>query len=244
MKGLGQVIELMSSLRPASKEVAPALSDILVGLPEPLRSVLASMYTVPEHAGCDGKSHRLDKSVRISPEQGMWMYELCRRVNPKRTFEIGLAYGFSTCFILAAHAANGGGQHVACDPCQFEFWHGIGLRNLQQAGMHQSFRWIDELPSVAIPLLQKEDLKFDAIFIDGNHRFDDVLVEFTLSDMICNEGGFIILDDMWLPSIRKVVSFIDQNRSDYVRRTTPISNIAVYQKIGQDRRGWRHFVDF
>jgi predicted O-methyltransferase YrrM len=158
--------------------------------------------------------------------------------------EIGLAYGYSTCFFLAAQKANGGEQHIACDPYQFTQFHGIGFQKAPQFGLEKSFRLVGEFSSVAIPMLKMEGLKFDVIYIDGSHFFDDTLVDFTLSNLVCAENGYIILDDMWMPSIQKVVAFIDRNRKDYVKENTPEQNITVYRKVGPDDRDWQHFVDF
>jgi predicted O-methyltransferase YrrM len=223
----------------------PPANEVLAGLQEPIASALLSAYEGCPQIGLDGNSYELDKSTRISAEQGMWIYELCRRVRPERTLEIGLAYGFSTLFFFAAHQENGSGRHTAIDPlqCSSDF-HGIGLQRARQFGMEESFRWIQEMSVVAVPALYKEGLRFEVIFIDGDHRFDSVLADFTLCDLICSDGGYVIFDDMWMPSIQKAVAFIDHNRPDYIKEKTPVSNISVYRKLGPDKRDWRHFVDF
>lgn len=57
-------------------------------------------------------------------------------------------------------------------------------------------------------------------------------------------GGYIVLDDMWMPSIRKVVSFVRRNRSDLSEVATPVLNLAAFQKVAEDIRNWDHFKDF
>jgi len=57
-------------------------------------------------------------------------------------------------------------------------------------------------------------------------------------------GGCIILDDMWMPSIRRVVAFICWNRNDFKELKTPLSNIAAFRRIGEDTREWNHYVEF
>ena len=52
---------------------------------------------------------------------------------------------------------------------------------------------------------------FDFIFIDGNHRFDDVLVDFYLADQVLEVGGLMVLDDIWMASIRTVLAFVLAN---------------------------------
>jgi len=202
------------------------------------------MYNCEPQMGSDGKMYKLDGATKIRPEEGMYIYELCRKINPQRTLEIGFAYGFSTLYFLAALKANGKGSHVVIDPFEITDWHGIGLKKAQEMGMDRYLHFIQEKDVFGLPALAKEGLQFDVIFIDGNHRFDDVLLGFTLSDYVCAKGGYIILHDSMMPSIRKVVTFIERNRSDYQRQDLPIANVGVFKKLHDDRRQWTHFVPF
>jgi predicted O-methyltransferase YrrM len=85
--------------------------------------------------------------------------------------------------------------------------------------------------------------KFDFIYIDGNHRFDDVIVDFYLSDQLLRLGGLIVLDDKWMPSVQTAASFILHNR-EYEWLPQPVRNIAVFQKKRDDVRDWKHFHNF
>lgn len=217
--------------------------EILSRLPRPFRFALLSMYNGEPQLGSDGERHSLDGSTRISPEQGMWLYSLCREAKPKATLEIGLAYGFSTAYFLAAIRENGVGDHTAVDPFQ-SHWHGIGCLQARSLDMNDSFRFIEEKSVSALVHFADRGEMFEVIFIDGNHRFDDVFVDFTLSAELCPMGGCIILDDMWMPSIRMAVSFIRSNRKDFEELKTPVSNIAAFRRIGEDAREWHHYVEF
>jgi predicted O-methyltransferase YrrM len=103
---------------------------------------------------------------------------------------------------------------------------------------------IQELSERAAVDLTRAGRKFDVIFIDGNHRFDNVLVDFTLLANLCNAGGHVIMDDMWMKSVHTASSFIKRNRDDFALVSTPIRNISVFKKIGEDKRPWDHFVAF
>ena len=92
--------------------------------------------------------------------------------------------------------------------------------------------------------LAREKASFDVIFIDGNHRFDDVLTDFYLYASLCADRGFVIFDDLWMPSIQSVVSFVRANRTDFEEQSTGESNIAVFQKTSSDSRRWDHFQRF
>jgi hypothetical protein len=110
--------------------------------------------------------------------------------------------------------------------------------------MSDRFRFIEEKSLFALAHFAERGKTFEVIFIDGNHRFDDAFVDFTLSAELCPMGGRIVLDDRWMPSIRRVVTFIRSNREDFEELKTPVANIAVFRRIGEDKRPWHHYVNF
>ena len=59
------------------------------------------------------------------------------------------------------------------------------------------------------------------------------MTDFTVSGELCSMGGHIILEDMWLPSIQRVVAFIRENREDFTEVETP----------GADDREYKHFME-
>ena len=217
--------------------------EILSPLPGPFCSALRSMYDREPQLGYDGERHALLENTRISPEQGMWLYSLCREVKPKATLEIGLAYGFSTVYFLAAIRENGVGHHTAVDPFQSD-WHGIGVLQSQNLDMGHRFRLMEEKSVSALVHFADRGEMFELMFIDGNHVFDSILVDFALSAELCPVGGYIILDDMWMASTRTVAAFIRSNRKDFEEITTPVSNVAAFRRISEDARDWNHYVEF
>lgn len=224
----------------------PEQTDLgkLAEIPEPFSSVLRSMYSGRPQKGLDGQNHELRLDTRISVEEGACLYRLCRDTRAERTMEIGCAYGFSTLYFLAAIGSNPASTHTAIDPFENNGWEGIAVQNVRAAGMDKSFRLIEETSFLAIPRLISDETQYDVIFIDGNHRFDDTLVEFTLCGLTCKMGGYIVLDDMWMPSIRKAVSFVRRNRKDFSEVAMPVLNLAAFQRIAEDKRNWDHFQDF
>jgi hypothetical protein len=59
--------------------------------------------------------------------------------------------------------------------------------------------------------LTEERATIDFAFIDGQHTFDYVLVDFFLIDKLLRPGGIVILDDLSYPSIRSVCRYILTN---------------------------------
>jgi predicted O-methyltransferase YrrM len=220
------------------------LKDVLSPLPERYREPLSSLHKGEAQTGSDGGRHTIHVQSGVKPSEGRFMFDLCRRTNARKTMEVGLANGVSALYFLAALEANGGGLHTAMDPFETSDWKGIALRHVQDLGLNPSFRFLPEFSSHALPKLSTEKAQYDIVFIDGNHRFDDALVDFTLTDPVVREGGYILMHDPWLSSVQRAVWFIERNRSDYARRESKVRNVAVFQKTGKDARAWNHYIDF
>ena len=206
------------------------------------------MYASEPQRGSDGQLHSIDTNTRIPPGQGMMLYELCRTIQPSSTLEIGMAYGFSTLFILAALAENHKGRHTAIDPTQNSYWHGIGLtlalESFPRPAERNGFRLIEDRSDRAASDLARDGECFDLIFIDGNHRYDDVIVDFYLYAQLVSLGGYIILDDMWMRSVKTAADFIRTNRQDFKEVPSRSRKACMFQKIGNDSRSWNHFTRF
>jgi len=187
----------------------------LEALAPAFRQRLQSMYSGEQQPGNKGLVE-LDKTTRISEPQGMWIYDAYLKLKPKQSLEIGLA----------------------------DAWHGVGSLQAEHLGMEHSFRFLEEFSVSALARFAIQKDEFEFVYIDGNHRFDDVFVDFTLSAEVCPIGGNIILDDMWMPSIQTAVSWIRSNRIDFREIPTPIQNIAQFERTGRDGRNWDHFVPF
>jgi len=205
------------------------------------------MYASEPQLGDEGQMYPLDAISRISPAEGMWLYQLCREMKPQNTLEIGLGYGFSTIYVLAALKTNGVGHHIAIDPFQLRVnskWRGIGLQHAKQLQVESLFSFfLDRSVSVLVDFA-KQKKQFEVIFIDGGHLFDEALLDFTLSAVVCPDGGHIVLDDTWMPSSRRVTDFIRTNRQDFTAVRSPVENIAIFRRKGTDSRDWTHFVEF
>jgi predicted O-methyltransferase YrrM len=225
-------------------------SDMLRLLEQPYHDTLLSMYRGEPQLGDGGIYHTIDTHTKISTKQGMYLYNFCLEVKPKAILEIGMAYGFSTIYFLAAIAKNNIGCHVAIDNAQQSYWHNIGLTHAIKlapvtTSTEPTFTLIEDKSDRAAIDLVRENRLFDLIFVDGGHRFDDVLVDFYLYAPLCSIGGHIIFDDLWMPSIQAVVAYVRANRKDFLEISAPDEpNVRVFKKISEDRRRWDHFNNF
>jgi predicted O-methyltransferase YrrM len=185
----------------------------------------------------------IDKSTRISVGQGVTINSLMRAHSVKRSLEIGLAYGFSTVWMLDALRSQRDSLHIAIDPFELRSWHGIGLVQIKKLDLDRHFQWVEDYSIHALSDLIRQQAQFDFIYIDGNHRFDDVVVDFYLSDQVLRPGGLIALDDLWMQSIRTAANFIVTNRA-YKLVPQPVDNMMVLKKEHGDDRDWLHFKSF
>ena len=109
---LGRVLSFTASQ--ASNEARRAQTlQALAPLPLAFSDRLRSMYDREPQMGTDGKKHEMTPSDGIPIQDGIYIYELCKRVRPARTLEVGFAEGYSTLFFLAAASINGTGSHFA-----------------------------------------------------------------------------------------------------------------------------------
>jgi predicted O-methyltransferase YrrM len=206
--------------------------------------VLADMYGADKLYGTkvDGLI-TINKNIRISIEQGARMHKLMRSHSVKRSLEVGFAYGFSTVWMLDALWSRSNAFHVAVDPWEEHTFHGIGLAQVKRLGFGVRFDWIDNFSIHALSDLIRKKEKFDFIFIDGNHRFDDVIVDFHLSNQLLWPGGLAVFDDMWMNSVRSATNFIVNNFS-YEVVPQPVENMLVLRKTNYDYRDPTHFISF
>jgi predicted O-methyltransferase YrrM len=203
------------------------------------KAILTEMYSAPKLEGTNGLIE-IDPITRIDQTAGSELNRLIRESGTKKSLEIGLAYGFSTIWIMDALAS--GGSHIALDPFQSSYWHGVGATQARRLSSKR-FKLLEEYSIHALSDFIRAGETFDFIFIDGNHRFDDVLVDFYLADQVLKVGGLMVLDDTWMASIHTVLAFVLANRAYEVvpQRST---RMAALKKLKQDDRDWRHFRPF
>lgn len=203
------------------------------------KAILDEMYSATKLKGADGLVE-IDSITRIDKTAGSELNRLVRENETTKSLEIGLAYGFSTIWIMDALSPDG--SHIALDPFQSSYWHGVGATQARRLSSKR-FQLLEEYSIHALSDFIRARESFDFIFIDGNHRFDDVLVDFYLADQVLKVGGLLVLDDIWMASIRTVLAYVLANRAYQI---VPQRNdqMAALRKLKQDDRDWRHFRPF
>jgi len=178
--------------------------------------------------------------ISIRPEEGSFLHDFVRKNHLNRTLEVGLAFGMSACCIMSAHE----GIHTALDPYQAKNYDNLGLKNLESLGYRDRLDFHTVSSQILLPRFVEEKRTFDLAFIDGDHRYDSVFVDFFFADMLLQDKGYVLFHDAWMRGIRLTASFIKRNRTNYRRLPCPRRNMILFQKNGQDDRPWHHFREF
>jgi predicted O-methyltransferase YrrM len=154
----------------------------------------------------DGKTYPIKKHG-IDAAEGRFLTEfIASRPDIIRTLEVGCAYGLSSLHIAGALARRPGAHYTIIDPFQNTDWSGIGVANLDRAGV--DFYELREEPSeIALPALLADGAEFDLVFIDGWHTFDQTLLDMYYANRLIKSGGYIILDDADWVAVSKAVSY-------------------------------------
>jgi predicted O-methyltransferase YrrM len=146
----------------------------------------------------------------IEANLGAALRDLAIAEGAERTIEVGLALGMSALFLSQA-VLERGGRHIAIDPFQQESWNGAGLRTLREAGVGDVVQVIQEESQLALPRLVADGRQFDFAFVDGDHRFEGVFLDLYFMTRLVKPGGLVVVDDMWLPSVRTAVAYLEKN---------------------------------
>jgi predicted O-methyltransferase YrrM len=192
----------------------------------------------------EGKAHRLHSG--LSKDEVNVLMNLCK--DASLTVEVGMAYGVSSMAFALAHLAAGqkrGIHHVAIDPFQSTQWHNIGRENLKRIGYLKQTKVIEAPSYAALPaILPKLGGRVDVVLVDGWHTFDATLLDAMYAIMLLRMGGYLIIDDMWMPAIRKVARYISTNYKHMKLVNQPSRAFIVFQKVADDSRDWNYHVDF
>jgi predicted O-methyltransferase YrrM len=152
----------------------------------------------------------------VSVPEGETLHQLVSSLAPLTTLEVGLAYGVSALWICDALKPDA--RHIVIDPNQYRGpwgneWLGIGLANLERAGVGPLIDFRGKPSFRALPALEREGTRLDFALVDGIHTFDYVMVDFFFIDRMLRVGGVVAFDDAHWPAIRKVCRFIAANRN-------------------------------
>lgn len=180
-----------------------------------------------------------DATTAVRATEAQFIHDFLKQLDAPKTLEIGFGYGRSACYIMAATQQ----PHTVMDPFQ-DHYNRQALANVEACGFGDKLNFIEDFSHHVLPQMVKDGRKFDFIFIDGDHKFDGIFVDFYYADMLLNPGGSILFHDTWMRSTQLVMSFVEKNRKDYRKMLINQNNMLLFQKVGQDKRNGMHFKEF
>jgi len=229
-----------------------------------LEEILRTGFTVA------GSGQKIPVHSSVTEEEGLFLAGMVSELQPRRTLEVGLAFGVSALFICQALPA--GAIHIAIDPYQFagppgDEWYGAGLDALRRAGYEDRVEFHCRPSRAVLPELESKGTKLGFAFIDGWHTFDYTLVDFFYIDRMLEVGGIVALHDVEMPSPKKVCQFVVNNlnyvvcayypavegqASSKLQAVTglaekflrPDCGLVALRKISDDTRPWDFHKDF
>lgn len=176
---------------------------------------LAALYSRDRVRSASGKEFTLTACSTVN--NLVILKNLFSRINPKRSLEIGMAFGGSCLMLAAMYRQAGqapGAQHVAIDPFQTNHWERIGIQAIERAGLLDYVEVREELSSLALPASVASKEQFDLIYIDGSHLFEDVFIDAYYSFRLVSKDGIVLFDDCQNVHVRKVIRFIRRNMGE------------------------------
>lgn len=185
--------------------------------------------------------------VRLSGEQAGLLAYLATACPKPLSIEIGFGMGSSAAVILGARRLIGKPfAHLIYDPFGLSNGRGQVVQSYLQERFPKNFRRLKKRSEIGLASLvdQRGAGIAGLIFIDGGHRFENVMTDFVLADLLCCVGGYIVLDDAWFPAIETVVRYVERNRPDYAVAHLAVPNCTVLKRIGPDKRDWDDFKPF
>jgi predicted O-methyltransferase YrrM len=200
--------------------------------------VIRRIYETRSVVGRSGETHYLHSEV--DHEEGALLFNTIRDdISIVKTLEVGCAFGLSSLHICKALQSRTRASHTIIDPFQTTQWDGVGVKHLEEAGI-RFFNLVEVKSEFALPrILEQGEGRFDFIFIDGWHTFDHTLLDCFYATRLLRVGGYLAIDDVIFPAVRRVVDFVlNYPCYELFRSLGTDLRMVVLKKISEDRRNW------
>jgi predicted O-methyltransferase YrrM len=198
--------------------------------------VLDEMLSTGRTVGRSGKLFS-DLASNSTLNNLRFIQQTMRERKPRRTLEIGLAFGASALVFCSEHQRLGhepATQHVALDPYQpYPMLDEAGAHAIDRAGLSGFLDYRPEFSEFVLPRLLEARERFDFIYIDGSHLFENVFIDVFYSARLLNDGGWMALDDSSDSHVAKVNDFMRSNLSGAVKEISLGAKWAVAGAIGK-----------
>jgi len=196
-----------------------------------MNEFIRNIYDTASVVGRSGQVHKLHSN--IDREEGQFLFSIIKNDSTiRKTLEVGCAYGLSSLHICSALRDRLGASHTIVDPFQNTQWDGVGIRNLEAAGI-DFCTLIETKSEFALPnLLETKEGQFDFVFIDGWHTFDHTLLDCFYATRLLRVGGVLAIDDVGFPSVKRVVDFLKNYPCYEEHGSVAVKQSRSWRKLG------------
>jgi predicted O-methyltransferase YrrM len=206
---------------------------------EDLWSICPELKNVMVGNGLQGRSGKMQLSRGTStPNNLLVMANLILDLEVRNSLETGMAFGASTLAILAAKKLAGRepGLHVSIDPFQQLDFDDCAVMAVDRAGLNHQTEVCYSLSAVELPRRLQMGARFDLIYVDGSHVFEDAFIDAYFAVRLLREGGVVLFDDSADRHVAKVVRFLRTN----LVKSLPELDLRRWR--GDLGRSWRYRV--
>jgi len=210
--------------------------------------VLATAYESKKLVGLSGASVDVFPTG-MTRASGEALTQLIAKERATNFLEVGLGLGLSTVFLslgILQHRETF--DALTLDPFQERGWDSVGLETIRRAGLSEFVEFAAKHSEYALPRLAEAGAKFDFIFVDGGHLFDNVFVDTFYAIRLVRPGSLIVLDDRWMPAVQKAAAFFVSNLGlvdESAEQGTPGYRF-IYLRVPETlpERKWDHYTAF
>ena len=162
-----------------------------------------------------------DLSLAISPEQGMFAYQIARLIDAKRIVEFGSSYGISTVYLASAIKDNGNGKVIGSEFVKSKVE--IARNNLKRLGL---LKFTEIREGDAQYTLADPGGPVDLILLDGSK---DMYIEIIkILEPYLHSGSVVLADNVTSPFIKKTLSkyvkYMQNKKNGFVSITLPFND--------------------
>ena len=145
----------------------------------------------------------------LAPEARAFIYLLIRSMRLQHALEIGTYFAGTTEVMARALWANGGGRLDTVDPSSPQAV-ATTLKSWDpRLSELCSYHCMNSMQFFGAAVLEAR--KYDFVFVDGDHDYEPALFDLQCSAKLLEPGGFMLIDDVNLPSVRAAaVAFLGQ----------------------------------
>ena len=163
---------------------------------------------------CGAGSHKLGRVRSVAditgcsavmPKYGRLLAWLVQWSGADTVLELGSSVGLGSMYL--SHFLQGKLVSIDACPATLEF-----TRSQQEKLSHRDVSFLEGEFSHVLPALDVASMKFDLVFIDGNHTYEGTMQNFELLQPITHRDSILVFDDIyWSEGMRRAWHEIRQH---------------------------------